>query len=137
MSQKSRPAVVILEDDAYTSSELTESLDVLGFDAVVARSLSEFEEVVHRGKSSVEACIVDIDLGEHERQAGLDALEIIKAAPGAPWVAVYTAHVGPYDRMAQRLGADLFLTKSGNLTSDATEILARFLAQNRFDDTRL
>ena len=59
-----------------------------------------------------------------------DALEIVRARGISTWAAVFTAHAGRYDRMAKTLGTSYFLSKSGDIETDATALLRDWLAHD-------
>jgi HJR/Mrr/RecB family endonuclease len=126
----SSPALLILEDEATTADHLRRACDVLGLQTVVCHTLPEFHQALSNSAHDIRGFILDIDLGFEQHQGGLDALEIIRARGVSTWAAVFTAHAGRYDRMANTLGSSYFLSKSGDIETDATALLRDWLAHD-------
>src|SRR5712692_18112 len=97
--------IVILEDEEV-SEEIVRVLKSFGCKTRRVESGDQAVELAEQGEA--EFFILDIQMGEHRKNEGLDALEGIKSLDRKNFVAIYSAHPKWYHEQAERLGADVF-----------------------------
>lgn len=125
--------IVVLEDDLQVWKEIRGVLNELNFTSVLfASNCSEVLEYAYSGRAY--NFILDVNLGEGRDFEGLEALNLLKGFDkdrGLIFASILSSHDGIIRRQAERIGVDLFLSRSHNIRNDIRKIVQSLLAHNR------
>ncbi len=118
--------IAVMENDPEDSQTIEYILTDLGCPEVIM--LTKKEDAYDAAKSgNSKYFILDIHMGESRNQEGLDALEEIKSNDSSIFVAMLSGYNGNHKRMANKLRADHFQSKTDNRRKDIKNILYRML----------
>jgi len=116
--------IVVMEDEDIRD-EIVGTLTSLG---CTVRTVERGDDAVELAEhKQARFFILDIRMGEHRKNEGLDALEEIKGIDENIFVAVYSAYPEWHEQQAKNLGADVFQVKSTDVVGDVQAIAARML----------
>ena len=123
--------VVVMEDNETTQESIRKVIEN-EFDLEVKIVTSKEEAIDFAENQELQYYILDVHMGNHRRQEGLDALEVIKKINEKSFVSILTGHPSQeIKRMASNLGADLYKEKSVHLEDDIREIALQIKDRKR------
>ena len=124
---------VIVMDDGVTAQETIIEILEREFDLHVKLVNSKEEAIdIAEQHQEIQGYILDVHMGNDRQQEGLHALEEIKAINEKSFVSILTGHPTlAIQRMALRLGADLYREKSTDLENDIRYIGSQIKKRHR------
>lgn len=104
--------ILILDDEAQLLRMMKDLLAARRYEVDTASSAREVKRLLAGSKYSV--AILDLGLSEIDRTDGLDMVSYVRKRSPTTKIIVYTGNDSPdVKRLANRLGADLYLVKPG------------------------
>ena len=123
--------VVVMEDSEITQDAIKKVLEK-EFNLAVKIVESKEEAISFAGNQELQYYILDVNMGNNRRHEGIDALEVIKSINGNSFVSILTGcPTQNIQKMASRLGADLYKEKSFHLEDDIREIALQIKQRKR------
>ena len=115
--------VIVMEDRATTQEAIKEILErEFNLQVKIVDSKEEAIGIAEKNQE-IQCYLLDFHIGNDRQQEGIDALEVIKELNKKSFVVVLTGHPSQeIQRMASRLGADLYREQSFDLENDIREI---------------
>lgn len=115
--------VIVMEDRVTTQEAIKEILErEFNLQVKIVDSKEEAIGIAEKNQE-IQCYLLDVHMGNDRQQEGIDALEVIKELNKKSFVVVLTGHPSQeIQRMASRLGADLYREKSLDLENDIRAI---------------
>ncbi len=111
--------VIVMEDRVTTQEAIREILErEFNLHVKIVESKEAAISIAEQHQE-IQGYILDVQMGNDRQQEGIDALEEIKAINEKSFVSIFTGHPSQeIQKMASKLGADLYREKSTDLEND-------------------
>ncbi len=115
--------VIVMEDSEATQETIIEILErEFNLHVKIVDSKEEVIGIAEKHQE-IQCYLLDVHMGNDRQQEGIDALEEIKAINEKSFVSIFTGHPSQeIQKMASKLGADLYREKSTDLENDIRDI---------------